>query len=111
MSKGDVVFNIYHSRRAPQPPRKETHGIASLGAVNPQLIDKSWVLGQDYSMVEKALMCREGESVQVREDIKSSFDLSLFNSLRQPSFVPVRRLKCLILRHSEHKLILQISLV
>uniref|UniRef100_A0A3Q2VYW0 SEC14-like lipid binding 1 n=1 Tax=Haplochromis burtoni TaxID=8153 RepID=A0A3Q2VYW0_HAPBU len=64
VSKGDVVFNIYHSRRAPQPPRKETHGIASLGAVNPQLIDKSWVLGQDYSMVEKALMCREGESVQ-----------------------------------------------
>uniref|UniRef100_A0A3P8P617 SEC14 like lipid binding 1 n=1 Tax=Astatotilapia calliptera TaxID=8154 RepID=A0A3P8P617_ASTCA len=64
VSKGDVVFNIYHSRRAPQPPRKETHGIASLGAVNPQLIDKSWVLGQDYSTVEKALMCREGESVQ-----------------------------------------------
>ncbi|XP_029015489.1 SEC14-like protein 1 isoform X2 [Betta splendens] len=65
--KGDVIFNIYHSKRAPQPSRKDalgTHGIASLGAVSPQLIDRSWVLGQDYSMVEKALTCREGESVQ-----------------------------------------------
>lgn len=67
--KGDVVFNIYHSKRAPQPPKKDTlgaHGIPSLGAVNAQLIDRSWVLGQDYSMVEKAFTCREGESVQVR---------------------------------------------
>ncbi|XP_023252913.1 SEC14-like protein 1 [Seriola lalandi dorsalis] len=65
--KGDVVFNIYHSKRAPQPPKKDTlgaHGITSLGAINAQLIDRSWVLGQDYSMVEKALTCREGESVQ-----------------------------------------------
>ncbi|XP_015801446.1 SEC14-like protein 1 [Nothobranchius furzeri] len=67
VSKGDVVFNIYHSRRAPQPPKRDTlgaHGIASLGPVNTQLIDRSWVLGRDYSMVEKALICREGESVQ-----------------------------------------------
>ncbi|KAF7663296.1 hypothetical protein LDENG_00214340 [Lucifuga dentata] len=65
--KGDVIFNIYHSKRAPQPPRKDTlggHGIASPGAVNVQLIDRNWVLGQDYSMVETAFMCREGESVQ-----------------------------------------------
>lgn len=68
VSKGDVIFNIYHSKRAPQPPKKDTlgaHGITSLGAINTQLIDRSWVLGQDYSMVEKALTCREGESVQV----------------------------------------------
>ncbi|KAM4530859.1 SEC14-like protein 1 isoform 1-T2 [Odontesthes bonariensis] len=67
VSKGDVIFNIYHSKRAPQPQKKDTlaaHGITSLGAFNAQLIDKSWVLGQDYSMVEKALPCREGESVQ-----------------------------------------------
>ncbi|XP_061567694.1 SEC14-like protein 1 [Cololabis saira] len=67
VSKGDVIFNIYHSKMAPQPPKKDSlgaHGIASLGAVNTQLIDKSWVLGQDYSMVEKALTCQEGESVQ-----------------------------------------------
>lgn len=70
VSKGDVIFNIYHSKRAPQPPKKDTlgaHAITSLGAVNTQLIDRNWVLGKDYSMVEKALTCREGESVQVRE--------------------------------------------
>lgn len=65
--KGDVHFNIYHSKRVPQPPKKDTlgaHGITSPGAVNAQMIDRNWVLGQDYSMVEKALICKEGESVQ-----------------------------------------------
>uniref|UniRef100_A0A4W6DEN3 SEC14 like lipid binding 1 n=1 Tax=Lates calcarifer TaxID=8187 RepID=A0A4W6DEN3_LATCA len=65
--KGDVVFNIYHSKRAPQPPRKDplgAHGITSPGGNNVQLIDKSWTLGQDYSMVESPLTCKEGESVQ-----------------------------------------------
>lgn len=68
MCKGDVVFNIYHSKRAPQTPRKDplgAHGITSPGGNNVQLIDKSWTLGQDYSMVESPLTCREGESVQV----------------------------------------------
>lgn len=67
VSKGDVIFNIFHSKRAPQPPKRDTlgaHGITSLGAINTQLIDRSWMLGKDYSMVEKALTCREGESVQ-----------------------------------------------
>uniref|UniRef100_A0A7N8XVW9 SEC14-like protein 1 n=1 Tax=Mastacembelus armatus TaxID=205130 RepID=A0A7N8XVW9_9TELE len=65
--KGDVVFNIYHSKRAPQLPRKDplgAHGITSPGGNNVQLIDKSWTLGQDYSMVESPLTCKEGESVQ-----------------------------------------------
>uniref|UniRef100_A0A8C6P450 SEC14 like lipid binding 1 n=1 Tax=Nothobranchius furzeri TaxID=105023 RepID=A0A8C6P450_NOTFU len=65
--KGDIVFNIYHSKRAPQLPRKEplgTHGITSPGVNNIQLIEKSWTLGQDYSMVESPLTCKEGESVQ-----------------------------------------------
>lgn len=69
MCKGDVVFNIYHSKRAPQPPRKDplgAHGITSPGGNNVQLIDKSWTLGQDYSMVESPLTCKEGESVQVK---------------------------------------------
>uniref|UniRef100_I3J5Q3 SEC14 like lipid binding 1 n=1 Tax=Oreochromis niloticus TaxID=8128 RepID=I3J5Q3_ORENI len=67
MCKGDIVFNIYHSKRAPQVPRKDTlgaHGITSPGGNNVQLIDKSWTLGQDYSMVESPLTCKEGESVQ-----------------------------------------------
>ncbi|KAK0131849.1 SEC14-like protein 1 [Merluccius polli] len=65
--KGDVVFNIYHSKRAPQPARKEPlgpHGLPAPGGNNVQLIDKSWTQGQDYSMVESALTCKEGESVQ-----------------------------------------------
>ncbi|KAJ0033407.1 hypothetical protein NQD34_000514 [Periophthalmus magnuspinnatus] len=62
--KGDVVFNIFHSKRAPQTPRKDPHGITSPGGNNVQLIDKSWTLGQDYSMVESPLTCKEGESVQ-----------------------------------------------
>ncbi|XP_060945680.1 SEC14-like protein 1 [Limanda limanda] len=65
--KGDVVFNIFHSKRAPQVPRKDpsvAHGITSPVVNNVQLIDKSWTLGQDYSMVESPLTCKEGESVQ-----------------------------------------------
>ncbi|XP_055041247.1 SEC14-like protein 1 [Misgurnus anguillicaudatus] len=65
--KGDVIFNIYHSRKAPQPPKRDalsTHNLACPGSNNVQFIDKSWMLGQDYSMVETALTCREGESVQ-----------------------------------------------
>ncbi|XP_062244069.1 SEC14-like protein 1 isoform X2 [Platichthys flesus] len=65
--KGDVVFNIFHSKRAPQAPRKDAlvaHGITSPVVNNVQLIDKSWTLGQDYSMVESPLTCKEGESVQ-----------------------------------------------
>ncbi|XP_059900379.1 SEC14-like protein 1 [Gadus macrocephalus] len=63
--KGDVVFNIFHSKRAPSPPRKEAPGAAPLvGGANLPLIDRNWTLGQDYSKVETALACREGESVQ-----------------------------------------------
>ncbi|XP_028978131.2 SEC14-like protein 1 isoform X2 [Esox lucius] len=68
--KGDVVFHIYHSKRAPQPPARKDppggpHGsITTPGGNNVQLIDRSWTLGLDYSMVESPLTCREGESVQ-----------------------------------------------
>ncbi|KAL6477109.1 hypothetical protein MHYP_G00156080 [Metynnis hypsauchen] len=65
--KGDIIFNIYHSKRAPQPLKRETlgsHGLAGPSGNNMQVIDRSWTLGQDYSMVESALTCREGESIQ-----------------------------------------------
>ncbi|PIO27755.1 hypothetical protein AB205_0123940 [Aquarana catesbeiana] len=65
--KGDIVFNIYHSKRAPQVPKRDTlgaHGITSPVCNNVQLIDKAWQLGRDYSMVESSLTCKEGESVQ-----------------------------------------------
>uniref|UniRef100_A0A2I2ZHF1 SEC14 like lipid binding 1 n=1 Tax=Gorilla gorilla gorilla TaxID=9595 RepID=A0A2I2ZHF1_GORGO len=51
--KGDIVFNIYHSKRSPQPPKKDSLG----------LIDKVWQWGRDYSMVELPLICKEGEGV------------------------------------------------
>ncbi|XP_067313499.1 SEC14-like protein 1 [Pseudorasbora parva] len=63
--KGDVIFNIYHSKRVPvKRDGLSSHNLACPGANNVQLIDRSWMLGQDYSMVETALTCREGESVQ-----------------------------------------------
>ncbi|XP_036445237.1 SEC14-like protein 1 [Colossoma macropomum] len=65
--KGDIIFNIYHSKRATQPSKRETlgsHGLAGPSGNNMQVIDRSWMLGQDYSMVESALTCREGESIQ-----------------------------------------------
>ncbi|KAI4893589.1 hypothetical protein NFI96_019283, partial [Prochilodus magdalenae] len=61
--RGDMVFNIYHSKRTPQPPRKDSP--AALPELNNvQLIGRSWTLGVDYSMVESPLTCREGESIQ-----------------------------------------------
>lgn len=84
VSKGDVIFNLFHSKRAPQPQKRDTlgaHGIPSLGAVNAQLIDRSWVLGKDYSMVEKALICREGESVQVKCVLEGIYFLFFLSSI------------------------------
>lgn len=71
--KGDVIFNIYHSRRAPQPVKRDglsTHNLACPAGNNIQLIDKAWMLGQDYSMVEMVLtwegcLPRGRESVEV----------------------------------------------
>lgn len=64
--KGDVVFSLFHSKRAPQTYRKETTlPSTSAAGDNVQLIDKSWVLGVDYSRMESPLVCREGESIQV----------------------------------------------
>ncbi|XP_042336755.1 SEC14-like protein 5 isoform X1 [Sceloporus undulatus] len=63
--KGDVVFSLFHSKRAPETSRKEPTVPNALSAGdNVQLIGKSWVLGVDYSRVESPLICREGESIQ-----------------------------------------------
>ncbi|XP_077590509.1 SEC14-like protein 1 [Stigmatopora nigra] len=65
MCKGDVLFNIYHSKRPPQLPKKDIIGASGLTSFGgSQLLDKSWVLGHDYSLVEKSLTCKEGESAQ-----------------------------------------------
>ncbi|XP_015680132.1 SEC14-like protein 5 [Protobothrops mucrosquamatus] len=63
--KGDVVFSLFHSKRAPETVRKESAMPTALtSGENVQLIGKSWVLGVDYSRVETPLVCREGESIQ-----------------------------------------------
>uniref|UniRef100_A0A8C8GQM1 SEC14 like lipid binding 1 n=1 Tax=Oncorhynchus tshawytscha TaxID=74940 RepID=A0A8C8GQM1_ONCTS len=56
--KGDVVFHLYHSKLG------QHSSITTPGGNNVQLIDKSWTIGLDYSMVESPLTCKEGESVQ-----------------------------------------------
>ncbi|KAJ8386169.1 hypothetical protein AAFF_G00175930 [Aldrovandia affinis] len=61
--KGDLLFNIFCSKRAPRAADKNASASAS-GIHNVQFIDKCWTLGVDYSMVESPLMCREGESIQ-----------------------------------------------
>ncbi|XP_071975909.1 SEC14-like protein 5 isoform X2 [Engystomops pustulosus] len=64
--RGDVVFSLFHSKRAPEVGQKEPASGAT-GATsgnNVQLMDKNWVLGVDYRRVESPLVCREGESIQ-----------------------------------------------
>ncbi|XP_010642438.1 SEC14-like protein 5 [Fukomys damarensis] len=50
--RGNMVFSLYHVKQMPNSGPRE------------QLIDKGWVLGTDYSLVEEPLVCREGESIQ-----------------------------------------------
>ncbi|KAG8540015.1 hypothetical protein GDO81_019984, partial [Engystomops pustulosus] len=64
--RGDVVFSLFHSKRAPEVGQKEPASGATGAASgnNVQLMDKNWVLGVDYRRVEAPLVCREGESIQ-----------------------------------------------
>ncbi|XP_075035257.1 SEC14-like protein 5 [Mixophyes fleayi] len=64
--RGDVVFSLFHSKRAPEIHQKDSAPVTAAAAScnNVQLIDKSWVLGVDYRRVEAPLVCREGESIQ-----------------------------------------------
>uniref|UniRef100_A0A670YGX1 SEC14 like lipid binding 5 n=1 Tax=Pseudonaja textilis TaxID=8673 RepID=A0A670YGX1_PSETE len=63
--KGDVVFSLFHSKRAPETVRKESAMPTALtSGENVPLIGKGWILGVDYSRVETPLVCREGESIQ-----------------------------------------------
>ncbi|XP_068099566.1 SEC14-like protein 5 [Hyperolius riggenbachi] len=64
--RGDVVFSLFHSKRAPLSHQKDSCSVtpATCSSNNVQLIDKNWSLGVDYSWVEAPLVCREGESIQ-----------------------------------------------
>ncbi|KAM3917251.1 SEC14-like protein 5 isoform 1-T3 [Leptodactylus fuscus] len=61
--RGDVVFSLFHSKRAPVTHQKDPAS-ATTTSNNVQLLDKNWVLGVDYRRVEAPLVCREGESIQ-----------------------------------------------
>nr|XP_051692264.1 SEC14-like protein 5 isoform X3 [Oryctolagus cuniculus] len=58
--RGDLVFSLYHTKQMPTPGPWEP-GTRAGGP----LINRSWVLGTDYSRVQASLLCREGESIQV----------------------------------------------
>ncbi|OCT64502.1 SEC14-like protein 5 isoform X2 [Xenopus laevis] len=63
--RGDVVFSLFHSKRAPDMRQRELAPTAvSTPSSNVQLIDKNWTFGVDYSRVQAPLVCREGESIQ-----------------------------------------------
>ncbi|KAG9473476.1 hypothetical protein GDO78_013590, partial [Eleutherodactylus coqui] len=64
--RGDVVFSLFHSKRAPDVHPKDPASVTvtTTCSNNVQLIDKNWVLGVDYRRVEAPLVCREGESIQ-----------------------------------------------
>uniref|UniRef100_A0A8C5QLR3 SEC14 like lipid binding 5 n=1 Tax=Leptobrachium leishanense TaxID=445787 RepID=A0A8C5QLR3_9ANUR len=64
--RGDAMFSLFHSKRAPETHQKDAGQVACANPSNGsvQLIDKSWVPGVDYSLVEAPLICREGESIQ-----------------------------------------------
>lgn len=62
--RGDVVFSLFHSKRAPEVHQKDPASVTTTTSNNVQLIDKTWVLGVDYRRVEAPLVCREGESIQ-----------------------------------------------
>ncbi|XP_051692263.2 SEC14-like protein 5 isoform X2 [Oryctolagus cuniculus] len=57
--RGDLVFSLYHTKQMPTPGPWEP-GTRAGGP----LINRSWVLGTDYSRVQASLLCREGESIQ-----------------------------------------------
>ncbi|XP_075687711.1 SEC14-like protein 5 [Rhinoderma darwinii] len=65
--RGDVVFSLFHSKRAPEIRQKDPASVTTsttTSSNNVQLIDKNWVLGVDYRRVEAPLVCRDGESIQ-----------------------------------------------
>nr|CAB3265929.1 SEC14-like protein 5 [Phallusia mammillata] len=69
--KGDVSFCLYFTKQVIGPIEDSdiqcvmTAPPAASGTANPtQVIGKHMTLGKDYNVVESAIVCREGESVQ-----------------------------------------------
>ena len=65
--KGDVTFTVLRCRRALTPiPHEHHQSGAGSAVVSTQYIDKHMTVGVDISIVEPPLVCRDGDSIQVR---------------------------------------------
>ena len=65
--KGDVTFMLVRCRRQVTSSPHEHHVSGAVGGVgSTQYTSKDWVLGVDMTSVELPLVCRDGDSLQVR---------------------------------------------
>ena len=65
--KGDVIFSILRLRKPHMgnPREHRVHAGSVKDAVTTQFIDKKWTLGTDMDVIESAVVCKMGDSVQV----------------------------------------------
>lgn len=65
--RGDVVFSVMVSRRPLTIHKEVTNPVSTPAGIvaNTVVIDKSMQCGIDYKVVESALVCKAGESIQV----------------------------------------------
>lgn len=65
--KGDVTFTVLRCKRSiSADPVHQHHVSAATGGIGSvQYIDKNMQVGPDLSIVERPLICRDGDSVQV----------------------------------------------
>ncbi|XP_072029459.1 SEC14-like protein 1 [Amphiura filiformis] len=62
--RGDIQFALLYSRKL-LPVHREPIGPSAMhGTTNTVVIDKSMTIGIDYRVVESALVCKAGESIQ-----------------------------------------------
>lgn len=68
--RGDVTFAVLFSKRPLTVLKEVNHAITShhpaQGVSNTIVFDKSMVCGVNYNFVEQPLVCKAGESMQVR---------------------------------------------
>lgn len=65
--KGDVTFTVLRSRNTLTASPHEHHVSGAVGGIgSTQYTDRHWTVGVDASIVEAPLVCRDGDSIQVR---------------------------------------------
>ena len=65
--KGDVVFTVLRVRRSISATPHEHHVSGAVGGIgSTQYISKHMTVGVDVSIIEPPLVCRDGDSIQVR---------------------------------------------